>query len=45
VPVETVPQEVRHLVAVTDGRARLTREGRLLANEVAIRLRPDDVGE
>ncbi len=41
VPAETVPDEVRHLVDVgSDGRARLTRDGRLLANEVAVRLTP-----
>jgi len=39
VPEETVPDEVRHLVDIDDdGRARLTRDGRLLANEVAVRL-------
>ncbi len=41
VPVETVPEEVRHLVEVgEDRRARLTLDGRLLANEVAVRLDP-----
>lgn len=39
VPVDAVPEEVRHLVEVRADRARLTREGRLLANEVAVRLR------
>ena len=40
VPVEAVPAEVAHLTEVgDDGRARLTRSGRLLANEVAVRLR------
>lgn len=39
VPAETVPVEVEHLVEVgVDGQARLTRDGRLLANEVAVRL-------
>ena len=39
VPAEVVPAEVRHLVDIgSDGRARLTRDGRLLANEVAVRL-------
>lgn len=39
VPLELVPEEVRHLVEVgDDGLARLTRDGRLLANEVAVRL-------
>jgi oxygen-independent coproporphyrinogen-3 oxidase len=45
VPVETVPDEVRHLVEVRDERARLTREGRLLANEVAVRLQVEERGE
>ena len=41
VPAATVPDEVRHLVDVgDDGRARLTLDGRLLANEVAVRLDP-----
>ncbi len=41
VPADTVPPEVEHLVTVgADGRARLTRDGRLLANEVAVRLDP-----
>ncbi len=41
VPADAVPEVVRHLVAIdTDGRARLTRDGRLLANEVALRLEP-----
>ena len=41
VPAAAVPEEVRHLVEVDDdGQARLTRDGRLLANEVAVRLRP-----
>jgi len=40
VPAESVAGEVAHLVQVgADGRARLTVEGRLLANEVAVRLR------
>ena len=40
VPAAAVPTEVAHLVDVgADGRARLTVEGRLLANEVAVRLR------
>jgi putative oxygen-independent coproporphyrinogen III oxidase len=39
VPASTVPDEVHHLVEVgADGQARLTRDGRLLANEVAVRL-------
>ncbi|MFV1990666.1 MAG: radical SAM family heme chaperone HemW [Acidimicrobiales bacterium] len=33
-----IPEEVRHLVEISQGRARLTRQGRLLANEVAVRL-------
>ena len=40
VPATAVPDEVRHLVDVVDGRASLTRDGRLLANEVALRLIP-----
>jgi len=41
VPVETIPDEVIHLVDIdADGMARLTRRGRLLANEVAVRLMP-----
>ncbi|MDG2111468.1 MAG: radical SAM family heme chaperone HemW [Actinomycetota bacterium] len=41
VPLDVVPDEVRHLVDVSDdGLARLTRDGRLLANEVAVRLTP-----
>lgn len=42
VPVEAVPDEVAHLVDVDQatGRASLTRDGRLLANEVAVRLLP-----
>ncbi len=40
VPTEAVPDDVAHLTEIgDDGRARLTREGRLLANEVAVRLR------
>ena len=39
VPADAVPEEVAHLVDVRGGRARLTRDGRLLANEVAVRLR------
>ncbi|MEM8904004.1 MAG: radical SAM family heme chaperone HemW [Actinomycetota bacterium] len=40
VPAASVPDEVAHLTEVgPDGRARLTRNGRLLANEVAVRLR------
>lgn len=43
VPAEVVPAEVRHLVDIDpDGQARLTRDGRLLANEVAVRLEPND---
>lgn len=39
VPPDAVPGEVAHLTEVgDDGRARLTQQGRLLANEVAIRL-------
>ncbi len=39
VPAGAVPDEVAHLVEVDDlGTARLTRDGRLLANEVAVRL-------
>lgn len=34
-----IPAEVLHLVDVDGGRATLTREGRLLANEIAVRLR------
>jgi len=44
VPAETVPVEVRHLVDVEGGRAVLTREGRLMANEVAVRLVPRSGG-
>jgi oxygen-independent coproporphyrinogen-3 oxidase len=44
VPVEAVPPEVRHLVEVHGDRARLNREGRLLANEVAVRLRTEELG-
>lgn len=41
VDAAAIPNEVRHLVEVgDDGRARLTVEGRMLANEVAVRLRP-----
>lgn len=42
VPAEVVPSEVAHLVEVDpdSGRASLTRDGRLLANEVALRLDP-----
>jgi oxygen-independent coproporphyrinogen-3 oxidase len=41
VPASALPDdpELAGLVAVTDGRATLTIEGRLLANEVALRLR------
>ena len=40
VPAEAVPNDVAHLTDVgDDGRARLNRDGRLLANEVAVRLR------
>jgi oxygen-independent coproporphyrinogen-3 oxidase len=41
VPADAVPAELADsgLVEVHDGRARLTVEGRLLANEVAVRLR------
>ena len=41
VPEEFVPNEVRHLTesAVVSGNLKLSRGGRLLANEVAIRLR------
>jgi oxygen-independent coproporphyrinogen-3 oxidase len=40
VPAEALPDEVAHLTEIgSDGRARLTRPGRLLANEVALRLR------
>ncbi len=41
VPQEFVPHEVRHLTepADLDGNLKLTAEGRLLANEVAVRLR------
>ncbi|MEM9606144.1 MAG: radical SAM family heme chaperone HemW [Actinomycetota bacterium] len=39
VPARSVPADVEHLTEVgLDGRARLTRDGRLLANEVAVRL-------
>ncbi|MCP3934584.1 MAG: radical SAM family heme chaperone HemW [Actinomycetia bacterium] len=39
VEAAVIPDEVRHLVQTgDDGRARLTLEGRLLANEVAVRL-------
>ena len=38
VPASAVPAEVAHLVRVEGDRATLTREGRLLANEVAVRL-------
>ncbi len=44
VPAETIPPEVRHLVTVKGGRAVLTREGRLMANEVAVRLEPHRAG-
>ncbi len=44
VPADTVPAEVRHLVTIEEGRAVLTREGRLMANEVAVRLEPKGVG-
>jgi oxygen-independent coproporphyrinogen-3 oxidase len=41
VPAGAVPSDVGHLVEpARAGRVRLTVEGRLLANEVAIRLRP-----
>jgi len=41
VPVAAVPDEVIHLVDVdANDMARLTRNGRLLANEVAVRLTP-----
>jgi len=41
VPASVVPEEVSHLVLVDEaGTARLTRDGRLLANEVAVRLEP-----
>jgi putative oxygen-independent coproporphyrinogen III oxidase len=44
VPASAVPEAVRHLVSLgDDGRARLTVEGRLLANEVAVRLRAPPV--
>ncbi|MEO1059970.1 MAG: radical SAM family heme chaperone HemW [Actinomycetota bacterium] len=40
VPAGVVPADVAHLTEVgADGRARLNRQGRLLANEVAVRLR------
>jgi oxygen-independent coproporphyrinogen-3 oxidase len=41
VPADAVPAELADagLVEVADGRARLTVAGRLLANEVAVRLR------
>ncbi|MDP6284604.1 MAG: radical SAM family heme chaperone HemW [Acidimicrobiales bacterium] len=41
VPEEFIPREVRHLTqpADLDGNLKLTAEGRLLANEVAVRLR------
>ena len=41
VPEEFIPHEVRHLTqpADLDGNLKLTPEGRLLANEVAVRLR------
>jgi len=41
VPEEFVPDEVRHLTesASVDGNLKLNRHGRLLANEVAVRLR------
>jgi putative oxygen-independent coproporphyrinogen III oxidase len=40
VPASALPPEVDHLVDVgSDGRARLNLQGRLLANEVAVRLR------
>jgi putative oxygen-independent coproporphyrinogen III oxidase len=39
VPAAAVPPEVAHLVDREGDRATLTRDGRLLANEVAIRLR------
>lgn len=42
VPAAAVPDDVRHLVDVVDGRASLTRDGRLLANEVALRLVPPE---
>lgn len=38
VPAAAVPDEVAHLVKSDGGRSRLTVEGRLLANEVAVRL-------
>ncbi|MDG2263332.1 MAG: radical SAM family heme chaperone HemW [Actinomycetota bacterium] len=41
VPVDVVPDEVIHLVDIdADGTARLNLQGRLLANEVAVRLTP-----
>ena len=39
VPIAAVPDAVRHLVDEHDGVAILTRAGRLLASEVAVRLR------
>ena len=41
VPEQFIPYEVRHLPqpADVDGNLKLTAEGRLLANEVAVRLR------
>jgi coproporphyrinogen III oxidase-like Fe-S oxidoreductase len=41
VPVEDLDIEpIAHLVTVADGRAVLTRNGRMLADQVALRLRP-----
>lgn len=41
VPVDAISDDVIHLVEVSeDGTATLNRQGRLLANEVAIRLKP-----
>lgn len=40
IPADVVPADVAHLTEVgDDGLARLNRDGRLLANEVAVRLR------
>ncbi len=38
VDASVIPEEVAHLVDISAGRARLTQQGRLLANEVAVRL-------
>ena len=44
VPTGAVPDEVHHLTEPAGpGRVRLTVQGRLLANEVAIRLTPRPV--